>query len=240
MIRAIVCLFVILPILAGCATPYAPMGFMGGVADLQLSDTMYQITAKGNGSTTSDRIQDFVLLRASQIAIARNYKGFVINRAEDRSSTGQIVIPGYAMTNSYGSATAYGNSAFGSVNSTSTYLPPTNLTFVRPGEAVIVTLVNSGGMDANLIFSELAPKYGVTTTAPSNPAAPVAATAREETEQAAPQNSPAPNADDADAPNDDAKVWFQKSVDASGHGDWPEVIRTSTVAIAKEIGRAHV
>ena len=59
---------------------------------------MYRITARGNGYTSSERVQDFVLLRASEIAISRGYKGFVVNGAADQSRVGQFTTPGQATT----------------------------------------------------------------------------------------------------------------------------------------------
>ena len=42
-------LFSLALFLCGCATPYQNMGFTGGVDELQVSDLMYRITARGNG-----------------------------------------------------------------------------------------------------------------------------------------------------------------------------------------------
>jgi len=57
--------------LCGCVTPYQNMGFTGGVDELQVSDVMDRITARGNGYTSSERVQDFVLLRVRDSDVAR-------------------------------------------------------------------------------------------------------------------------------------------------------------------------
>jgi hypothetical protein len=137
-------------LLGACETPYQDMGFMGGVDELQLSDTTYRIIARGNDFTTSDRVQDFVLLRASQIALQRGYKGFVISSETDQSQTIQVEVPGQTTTTKSRDGTR-----------TTTYQPPTTETYFHPGKAVMVKLVQIGGMDAHLIYSQLAPKYGV-------------------------------------------------------------------------------
>jgi len=153
-------------LLSGCATPYQRMGAMGGVNDLQVNDTTYRITARGNGYTSSERVQDFVLLRASEIAISRGYEGFVINGAADQSTVGQFTTPGYATTNTVGTVSGGPGFATLSANSQTTYVPPVTHTFFKPGTAVMVTLVQSGGMNAHLIYANLAPKYGVKPSSP--------------------------------------------------------------------------
>lgn len=148
-------------IVAACATPYQQMGFTGGVNDLQLNDTTYRITARGNGYTNPERVQDFVLLRASEIAMSRGYAGFIINGAADQSTVAQFTTPGYATTNTYGTAMGGGGLASLNTTSTTTYTPPVTHTFFKPGAAVIITLVQNGGMDARMIYDSLAPKYGI-------------------------------------------------------------------------------
>lgn len=150
--------------LVACATPYGPMGLMGGVDDLQVSDVSYRITARGNGYTSSERVQDFILLHAAQIAISRGYEGFVVNGAADESTVGQFTTAGYAVSNTTGIVT--GNPGIASLHTTTTYVPPVTHTFFKPGAAVIVTLVHSGGMNAQMIYASLGPKYGVKPLAP--------------------------------------------------------------------------
>lgn len=76
---------------------------MGGVDDLQVNDTIYRITAHANRYSSSDRVQDLVLLRASEIAISRGYKGFVINSSADQSRVGHetTITNGIADTETY-------------------------------------------------------------------------------------------------------------------------------------------
>jgi hypothetical protein len=163
--RALLLLPVVL--LAAC-TQYGSMGLTGGVDAVQLAEDTYRITAKGNAWASADQIEDFVLLKASELAIARGYKGFVINSAVDRSQAYSITTPGYATTNTYGSASGTavrtGNvvtgQAYGSSTSTTTITPPITRTGIKPGSSVIVTLVQSGGMDARMIYLNLGPKHG--------------------------------------------------------------------------------
>ena len=45
----------------------------------------FRITARRNGYTSSERVQNFLLLRAAEIAISRGRKGFIITVAADQS-----------------------------------------------------------------------------------------------------------------------------------------------------------
>ena len=134
------------------------MGLRGGVGEVQINDSMYRIIARGNGFTDSEQVHDFVLLRASEIAISRGYKGFVITGETDRNRTDQFATSGRATTN-----TAIVN---GIATSTTSYRPPQTTTTYKPGTAVEVTLVQSGGMDARMINATLAPRYGATPMVP--------------------------------------------------------------------------
>jgi hypothetical protein len=55
--------FLIAAMLGGCATKYQDMGFTGGVSAEPVMTDVYRILARGNGYTSADRVQDFVLLR---------------------------------------------------------------------------------------------------------------------------------------------------------------------------------
>jgi hypothetical protein len=143
------------------------MGFRGGVDDLQVSETTYRITARGNGFTSSQRVQDFVLLRASEIAISRGYSGFVIDGMADQSRVYQYTTPGHATTTTTGSIVGGGGYASVTANSTTTYTPPVTNTIFKPGAAVMVTLVQEGGLNAHMIYDNLSLKYRVKDAAPS-------------------------------------------------------------------------
>jgi len=83
--------------------------------------------------------------------MSRGYKGCIIDGATDQSQVGQFTTPGQATTTTVVSG--------GIANSTTTFAPPTTQTFFKPGTAVFVTLVQGGGMDARMIYTNLAPKY---------------------------------------------------------------------------------
>ena len=81
-------------ILGGCATKYQDMGFTGGVAAEPVMTDVYRIVARGNGYTSSDRIQDFVEMKASETTLAAGSAYFVISRSEGSHKRGCWPDPG--------------------------------------------------------------------------------------------------------------------------------------------------
>jgi hypothetical protein len=128
------------------------------VDDLQVNDTTYRITASGNGYTSSGRVHDFVLLRASEIAIKRGYEGFVIGDMSDQTRVNTLVSPGQVTTSSTGNPFPV-NGVVTPQHVTTTVTPPSISTVVKPGFITFITLVREGGMDAKMIYASLAPKY---------------------------------------------------------------------------------
>lgn len=136
------------------------MGLMGGVDDLQLNDSTFQITVRGNAYTSQERVRDFVMLRASELALAHGYRYFTFGGAADVGRTASFTTPGSATTttSAFVSGTPY--AASGTAISTTTVMPPVAQTVFFPGVAVTVALNNTGGIDARTINAQLAPKYG--------------------------------------------------------------------------------
>lgn len=108
--------------LAGCATPYQSMGFLGGVDAVRLDATTLQVTARGNAYTDQDTIQRFVLRKAAEETIAAGFDVFEIGSTDDRSRKGQV-------------GTAYGRGGWGSAWATST-----SWELIKPGQTVMVRM----------------------------------------------------------------------------------------------------
>lgn len=64
--------------LAGCATPYQPMGALGGYEDMQVGQDMYRIAVLANGYTTPERAQKIALLRAADLTIQKGFTHFTV------------------------------------------------------------------------------------------------------------------------------------------------------------------
>lgn len=77
-------LFAWVLILGGCATilhtPYAPFGksSLGGYEERQLGAARFAVNFRANGHTPAEKIYDFTLLRASEIAMREGRKLVII------------------------------------------------------------------------------------------------------------------------------------------------------------------
>jgi hypothetical protein len=126
--RAIVIIALALSVSA-CATKYQSMGFTGGVAAEPVMTDVYRIVARGNGYTSSDRIQDYALLKAAETTLAAGGNYFIIVNENNRTQvmTGQT--PATMQTN------VFGHTAF------TTYNPGITYNVVKPGEALMIRVL---------------------------------------------------------------------------------------------------
>jgi hypothetical protein len=116
-------------LLVGCATKYQDMGFTGGVAAEPVMTDVYRIIARGNGYTSADRVQDFVLLKAAETTLSAGGNYFVVIDEKDRTNVISGQTPGTMQTN------VIGHSAF------TTYSPGVNYNIVKPGEALMIRVL---------------------------------------------------------------------------------------------------
>lgn len=130
--------------LAACATPYQPMGALGGYSDIQLNADTYQITVAGNGYTSSDRAQKIALLRAADLTLKAGYQRFVVlsgNVSSQYAGNAPVVM------------NTFGNTVIASGGEAIT----------KPGGNLIIRLVKptdpgfATALDANLISAQLRP-----------------------------------------------------------------------------------
>lgn len=107
--------------LLGCATPYQRAGFRGGYIDYPINEQTYQITFRGNAYTSSDKVQEYLLYRASELTIANGYKYFIIENSADNVESGDMqVTPTQVHSTSMGNvyATQSGHNVNGQFNGT--------------------------------------------------------------------------------------------------------------------------
>lgn len=75
-------LFTVLVVMASCATPYQQKAFSGGYSDVKLNDNIFNVTFKGNSSTSLERAVDFSMLRSAEITLENGYKYFSVIDSE--------------------------------------------------------------------------------------------------------------------------------------------------------------
>lgn len=160
-------------ILAGCATHYQPMGFSGGVEDMQISEDTYRIRARGNALTRPEKVEDFVLLRSSEIALSRGFPYFTIVQSADRAVASSYVTPETVQVSGggagYGFATdncspncwflrsetaTAGAGGFGFTNATRT--PAETHVIIKPGSEVIVRFLKTKENVPGLVYDAAA------------------------------------------------------------------------------------
>ena len=149
-------------IVAACATAYQSAGFTGGFKDTQLAPDMFRVSFSGNAMTSSDRVQDFALLRAAELTLANNSRYFAVMSSTDQSRTDSYVTPGSAYTS--GTVSTYGNT--GTYSGTTTYTAPQVHTYYKPGVGMMIRTFQTkpeGGFafDANFIANSIRTKYGI-------------------------------------------------------------------------------
>jgi hypothetical protein len=148
--------------LGGCATSYQSNSFAGGFKETQLAPDVFRVSFSGNAFTSPDRVQDFALLRAAELALANGAQYFAVISSADQSRTGTYVSPGSSYTT--GNVTTHGNTA--QYSGTTTYTAPQVHTYYKPGVGMMIRIFSAkpdGGFafDANFIAKSIRTKYGI-------------------------------------------------------------------------------
>lgn len=152
----------LIPLIAACATGYQSSGFTGGFNDTQLAPDIFRVSFSGNAFTSSDRVQDFALLRAAELTLANNAQYFAVITSADQSRTVTHVTPGSSRTS--GTISAYGNTGY--YSGTTTYSAPQVNTYYKPGVGMMFRTFQTkpeDGLvfDANFVVSSIRTKYGI-------------------------------------------------------------------------------
>jgi hypothetical protein len=148
--------------LTSCATQYTSRGFTGGYSDTQLAPDAFRITFSGNGFTSSERTQDFAILRAADLTLSHGFRYFGIVNSVSGGNTSSITLPGQSYTTAQ--ATRYGNTAYGTA--TTTYMPPTNIPIFKPNTGMLIRCFaerppDGYVFDAQFLSHSLRTKYGI-------------------------------------------------------------------------------
>jgi hypothetical protein len=68
----------LLAMLVGCATPYQPMGALGGYQEEQLAPDIYRVAFFGNGYTAPQTAAEYVIHRCAELTEQKGYRYFGI------------------------------------------------------------------------------------------------------------------------------------------------------------------
>lgn len=107
-------------LMTGCATGYKANSFMndGGFEELELAPNYFRISFKGNEVTSNEKVEDFALLRATDLMLERGCMTFKIVKSSNDSRYSNLYLPQTQTTNA--NVTSYGNAIYGN-STTSTY-----------------------------------------------------------------------------------------------------------------------
>ena len=156
---------ILLPSLFGC-TQYAErgsgIGLIGGHSTTQLAENVFQVRFGGNAFTSSERAEDFALLRAAEAALEHGYKYFVIvDSSSEIDVSTHTVYPSSEQTSFSGNIT--GNQVHGSATTMRT--PAKTYEYHKPrASTTIFCFVDKPegfAFDAEFLRSSLREKYGM-------------------------------------------------------------------------------
>ena len=121
-------------VLAGCATPYQQMGLMGGVSVQPIDATTLRISGRGNAFTSTQTLENYVVLRAAEETQRRGYDLFLVTGGQELSKPGVITVAGRTYT--YETADEYGNPV------TQTYAAPdTAIHYTKPQTSMVIRML---------------------------------------------------------------------------------------------------
>jgi len=118
----------------GCATSYQSTGFTGGYSDTELAPDIFRVVFRGNAYTAAERVQDFALLRASELTLQQGSAYFALIDESNTVTPFNINTPGQAQT--IGSGFVTGNTV--TYSSYTTYYPGQTYTLYKPKTGLLV------------------------------------------------------------------------------------------------------
>lgn len=64
-------------VLTGCATQYQPKkGMGGGYSETRLGAGAYRVAFEGNGATSANQVNDYLILRCARLTLEKGYQYF--------------------------------------------------------------------------------------------------------------------------------------------------------------------
>jgi hypothetical protein len=138
-------------ILNGCATPYQPIGALGGYQEEQLAPDIYRVAFFGNGYTAPQTAAEYLIHRSAELTEQKGFRYFGILAVSDQSVTRTFTTPAHSYTTGTGHANVIGNTAFGTYRGTTYYTPAQTIQFNFPRPVITVKMFNNWPKGANLV-----------------------------------------------------------------------------------------
>ncbi len=125
-------------LLNACATMYQPVGFTGGYSHVQIDANTYRVSFRGNGYTSRDLVETYLMYRCAELTAEAGHDYFVIVGGGTDARHGLVTTPGTYKSTTTGSAMALGNTAYGSATTTGTYTPGQTFIITKQSGAAII------------------------------------------------------------------------------------------------------
>jgi hypothetical protein len=88
--RIIIIGIVLLIAAGGCATPYQQRGFRGGYSDARIGQDTVLVSFKGNGYTSKERVQLYLLYRCAEVTRQHGYDYFVVANGSTETAASEF------------------------------------------------------------------------------------------------------------------------------------------------------
>lgn len=74
-------------VLGACSTSYQQKGMAGGYTDTEVGENKYLVTFRGNGFTSSSKVDEFAFQRAKELCIEKGFKNFELISKNGETAT---------------------------------------------------------------------------------------------------------------------------------------------------------
>jgi hypothetical protein len=160
---------IVLLIAVGCATPYQQHGFRGGYSDARIGEDTILVSFKGNGYTSKERVQLYLLYRCAEVTRKYGYDYFVITGGGTEAAASEFST--YTATTT-ASAYSTGNAAFGSAH---TFGSGTTIPIHKYGTDALIKMfkgqkpaADPNAYDARKTLQYIGPQLGLATNEPTS------------------------------------------------------------------------
>jgi hypothetical protein len=77
-------------LVAGCATPYEASRSGSGYSDFRVAKDVFAVSVRGNVATREERVEKYILRRASELTLEYGFKYFVILSEKERTRSSSV------------------------------------------------------------------------------------------------------------------------------------------------------
>ncbi len=125
-------------LLAACATPYQPRGLSGGFSETRLDTNTFRVAFQGNGFTSRERVEVYLLRRAAELTLEHGADYFVVVDEGTERNILSVTTPGRYSATTTASAYAVGSTAYGSATTVGTYTPGVTVPITKYGAGATI------------------------------------------------------------------------------------------------------